>query len=158
MNDFSSETPKSPEIEKKPLRIIHIEDQEQFRDLFGSELKKFPDVELVVSFGSTEEAKDYLMKLRSEKQDLPDAIVSDNNLGIGKVTGMQFANDLKQQGFEIPVVLFTSDVERFKRISEEDLKGIGLKSMVDKSDFKATRNLVGILKSIKPLTSQDKPQ
>lgn len=148
MNNFSSETPKSPEIEKKPLRIIHIEDGKQLRDLIGWELKKFPAVELIASFPSAEEARDYLMKLRSEKQELPDGIVSDNNLGIGKATGIQFAEDLKKLGFEIPVVLFTGDAEQFKSISEERLNRMGLKSIVDKNGFESTENLVGILKSI----------
>ena len=158
MNDLSRETPINPELEKKPIRIIHIEDNEQLRDLIGMELKKFPaDIELVASFSSTEEAEEYLMRLRNEKKDLPDAIVSDNNLGGGRTTGIQFAKDLKEQGFEIPVVLFTGDTEPFKSISEEYLNAMGLTKVVDKVE--STENLVSILKSIKPsIPSQDKPQ
>jgi len=152
MNDFSSEIPKSPEQKKKPLRIIYIEDQKDFRELIKGELEKFPaDVELVASFDSTEEAKEYLMGIRNEKKELPDGIVSDHDLGIGKVTGMQFAKDLKEQGFEIPVVLFTGYAEQFKSFSEEDFKAMGLTKVVNKRE--SIEGLVGVLKNIEFLTS-----
>ena len=151
MAELQDEQPKNPEQRnRKPLRIIHIEDQKQFRDLIGMELKKFTDIELVASFGSTEEAEEYLIRLKNEKKDLPDMIVSDNSLGVGQRRGMQFAKDIKKLGFEIPVVLFTSDAEQFKHFSQEQLEGIGLKSVVDKSGFESTGDLVSILESIKP--------
>ena len=160
MNDFSSETPKSPEIKKKILRIIYIEDQKDFRELIGAELKKIPDVELIASFPSTEEAKDYLLKLRRENKELPDGIVSDNDLGIGKATGIQFAKELKKLGFKIPVVLFTGYAKELRSLSKEYLDGIGVKSIVDKNDLESTRNLVGILKEISLSSNmpQNKPQ
>lgn len=149
MNDLSRETPESPELEKKPIRIIYIEDQKDFRELTEVELKKFPaNVELIASFGSTEEASKYLMGLQDEEKDLPDVIVSDENLGDGKATGVQFATDLKKQGFEIPVVLFTGYAQEFKSLSKEYLDGIGVKSVVDKSE--SAKGLVVVLKSIKP--------
>lgn len=147
MNNFSPETPKSQEIEKKPIRIIYIEDNEEFRDFINEEFKKFPaDVELVASFSSTEEAKEYLMRLRDEKKDLPDMIVSDNSLGAGKATGIQFAKDLKKQGFEIPFVLFTNDVKAFRGFSATDINKMGLTRVVDK--LESANSLVGVLKEI----------
>lgn len=151
MNDLSRETPKSPELEKKPIRIIYIEDQKDFRELIEAQLKKFPaDVELVASFPSAEEAGKYLMGLQDEKKDLPDVIVSDNNLGDGKATGVEFAKDLKKQGFEIPVVLFTG--------SEKYLDEIGVKSVVRKSE--SIESLVVVLKEINLSSNmpQNKPQ
>lgn len=153
------EQPNKPEQKgKEVLRIIHIEDHERFRELVGMELEQFPDVELVTSFSSTEEAEDYLTNLISKKQELPDVIVSDNNLGAGKRRGIQFAKDLREKGFNIPFVLFTGDAEQYKSLSREDLDRIGLKDIVDKNEPESTGDLVGILRSIKPLTSQDKPQ
>lgn len=144
MNAFSLEAPESPEIEKRPLRIIYIEDQEEFRTFIGSELKKFPaDVEFVVSFSSTEEAEDYLIKLRKEKGELPDMIVSDDNLGRGKRKGLDFAKYLKEQGFETPFILYTNDVEQFGNLSEERLNAAGVTKVVDK--FTTTGDLVRIL-------------
>jgi len=161
MAGLQDEQLKNPEQrDKKPLRIFYIEDQKDFRELIESELKRFTaDVEIVGSFGSTEEAKDYLMKLRNENQELPDGIVSDNDLGNRKATGIEFARDLKKLRFEIPVVLFTGYAEQFKSFSQEYLNKIGLKNIVDKNKPEATENLVGVLKSIKLLTSpSDKPQ
>ena len=158
MTELQDEQLKNPEHgDKKPLRIIHIEDQEEMRDLIGRKLRKFPDVELVASFSSTEEAKDYLMKLKNENKELPDGIVSDDNLGLGKATGIQFAKDLRELGFKIPVVLFTGDAQELKSgIPQEQFSQFGLKDIVDKYSRKPIEDLVGILKSIKP--SQGKPQ
>jgi len=159
MNDFSSETPKSLEIEKKPLRIIHIEDTEVMIDLIKRVFKKFPaDVELVASFFSTEEAEEYLIRLKNANKDLPDMIVSDNNLGAAKRSGVQFSMDLREQGFEIPVVLLTSDTEQFRSLSEKSLNAMGLTKVLDKLNL--TESLVGVLKEISLSSNmpQNKPQ
>ena len=161
MTELQDEQLKDPEHgDKKPLRIIHIEDDEEMRGLIEEEVKKFPDVEFIASFPSTKEAKDYLLKLRSENKELPDGIVSDNDLGFGKTTGIQFAKELKKLGFEIPVVLFTGYAKELRSLSEEYLDGIGVKSIVDKNALESTENLVGILKEIGLSSNmpQNKPQ
>lgn len=148
MNDFSSETPKNPEIEKKPLRIIYIEDDNLFRDFIKEKFEEFPaDVKLVKSFLSTEEAEKYLIKLKEENEELPDMIISDNSLGRGKRKGLDFAKYLKEQRFEIPFVLYTNDAEQFEMFSEERLNVTGVTKVVDK--LKSVRNLVGILNSLR---------
>lgn len=148
MNGSSSETPKSPEIEKKPLRIIYIEDQEVLRNFIKEEFKKFSkDVSIISSFSKAEEAMEYLMKLGNESPGLPDAIVTDNDLGLGTITGIQFAKNLKQHGFEIPVVLLTSNAPDYKYVSEKELKGMGLTKVVGK--MTEIRDLVGMIKQVK---------
>lgn len=113
---------------------------------------------MVASFLSAEEAKEYLMRLKDEKKGLPDMIVSDNRLGRGKVTGIQFAQDLKEQGFNIPVVLFTNNAEAFRGFPEIDLNTMGLTKVVDK--LESIGSLVGVLKEINLSSNafQGKPQ
>lgn len=147
MSDSLTEHLESPEIKRKPLRIIYVEDQEMVGNFIKKELKKFPaDIELIAFFESTEDAEEYLMRLKNENNDLPDAIVSDDDLGAGKRKGVQFAKDLQEQGFKTPFVLFTSDMRGFKSLSEERLSEMGLITVVDK--LESTALLVDVLKGI----------
>ncbi len=142
------EQPRSPEQKKKSLRVIYIEDEASFRELTEKEFKKNPDVN-ITSFSSTEDAMDYLMKLKERNQALPDVIVSDNDLGAGRRKGGEFAVFLKKQGFKIPFVLFagsSSIMDTLLSNSKEDLEGQGLIGAVNKNNI---TSLVEVLKGVK---------
>lgn len=142
------------EQERKTIRIIYIEDDINFRDLTLRWFRKNPNnIEIISWFPDTEKAEEYLKKQQEENQELPDAIVTDQNLG-AKRDGIGFAQWVQSQKAlnkigDIPVILFSTD-SIFSFFTKEDLAGTGLAAFVDKGKVQgeSESNLVQTLNSL----------
>ena len=85
-----------------------IEDEEDLLELLEFNLKQ--EGYDVVGFLNTKKVKDFII------EEMPDLLIVDRNLP--KVEGVNFVKELKNEGFDIPVIFLTA-----KNSEEEILKG-----------------------------------
>lgn len=147
MADQSQEVPINSEVpQKRPLKILHIEDSPVIRQIIKEELGRFPkDVSEIVPFSSVEEAREYLNTPGVEP---PDAIVSDLVLGVGKENPIKFASEMakKEKWRKIPFVILSATPSLLRHAPKIDE---GLITDVLEKDSGRPLDLVEALRYIK---------
>lgn len=109
---------EAPVIASKKARVVIVEDEGLYRDLLRVSLSQHPDLEVIGSFGNSDEALAEIPKLN------PDVAILDIELG-GPINGIQLGLQLRETMEKIGVVLLSNhaDLQFLTAVPQPSISG-----------------------------------